>query len=1597
MTWYGDPDDDVPITFPQPKGSVQRQTGEAAQPSPDGNEAALQANVGPRRKRSLGWLDLEAESDGEESLEVEDDEDLVEGGDSLEDEVQRNPLAEEMQERYTRRIEDQKARRAALAASNASATGESEDFAGNGKPICGYSELSLPPQEGDWELWEVPVNVGIEEATVYRLFNRANDKTYYRGEPPRSIFSAPGTMGRIYIEAYQWSDVALLCKQIYGVRCNPAPFFSPKPHSWVRLKYRPYRNDLAFVHHVHERSMELIVALVPRIYYAPEKEASGGPPPKRWRKADLQARRPSKKLTITEATTQKRKKVAQVAQYSYMGRLFDASGYLLRIIPPHAYHHVAIHPTVEDLKPFLSCPTIPSDIRVHALQLASARELKEGDMVKLLSTIHVGSIGTIEGFAQTHMYVQLLDLPLKVQVPSHQIRRHFKTGDEVRIKAGEFCGYEGFVLDIDDQAMSAVVCNPKIHPGHVTAEVMYLEFAVNRIRLGQPPAPLPTLAVKLADLADRPDYGYLERLSVVVIKGPLKGLSGTVVAMSFTGIATIEMRAAYMQSRKGLQQVRREYLAYELQKNEWYTFDESDSLGITAKPIHNIHSLIQPSDTEHPRSKTPQPDATDNVGALNLSFWEVGQQSLASDKSYGSEPQRNTPQNLDTWYALSTSSRASDHESNPWNLTAKDAPSGGSLAGVGPRIPRDFWITSLPFLKKFGRLRLAIDSDKLFEEGAYDGKRGVYRNISGPFVQIYIHDDVQRQISVPYQYVKERMLPKGIRNTDTHRPLSKKARLQSDVTVLQGKAEPNKDDGGSNSMLAAIDQLEERAERLEGVEEVERSQIVEGEESNIGSRTQRSKGDQAMSVRMAPFTPEVLNLIQGEIIGREYDNRVGQKCSCDSGGSTRYRCLECFHSIPVSYDYYQALRMHTNAAFPDLVEDRYSSMVLVMRFWRTLSLRRWAGLEHKIYQILTHRRKYSLAVYCPACPEIGFTVDDAAVLAAPESDAYVASSQDKQGANNLDSHLFTLFLSLDGNFQLQRKRKNNDPNDVALNDGHAYFVEHSAFKAHMESVKKEKEKEACRVKFKDAAVTGVVGCQCARHLTWVAQGMVDLDKGEAYAKTDYALAHALGTEALRQRWIMVSYDIWCQYHVNLSRRFREHFPWLENVVEKMRGAVPKMHIEKHKWECQINHSFVYKPYSAMTYGEGIESTWSEQNHAASSTKELNEGHRHDTLDDFNGYWNWCKVIKIGSSLSAQAKRWHKELHDHKISFETFTRAVPQEILAEWMINIEASKSNPSLFELKDRGTSELKAYAELVGEESDEDIAVCSFIRRGLELEDLMSYAKTRFLSDNIGDEDGDEDSPSSLSSSLQDWRSLQLELFPCLRPLPPLDENCLEHTELRLPSAYTARERDALGLQEATRYEIRLRRGRAYDILRALRDWIHRSDYVRVTKKLGPIGRETRSYGNSGYKEAEEQKDRLLARYQETYRILEVLEVTTDLNPLTRDDLWVKSPFELHKKGDSSKHNPWYWSIGKPDDMTTDSWLLEVERARWFRERALVDRLQEELELLNEEFRRSTLYFRPNVLHMDGVRSEKSESAWFLCLRSPARSNVCSNVQEGL
>jgi len=131
----------------------------------------------------------------------------------------------------------------------------------------------------------------------------------------------------------------------------------------------------------------------------------------------------------------------------------------------------------------------------------------------------------------------------------------------------------------------------------------------------------------------------------------------------------------------------------------------------------------------------------------------------------------------------------------------------------------------------------------------------------------------------------------------------------------------------------------------------------------------------------------------------------------------------------------------------------------------------------------------------------------------------------------------------------------------------------------------------------------------------------------SFHRVDYAIAWGLA-DYQQLRWLVLSFDIWCSYSINLKKRFLKYFPKMAPLIDKMKGAIPKMHIKNHVEACQLLWAFNYIKCSGDTYGEKIESSWGEGNQAAGSTKEMNDGHRHDALDDFHGYWNWCKLHKL---------------------------------------------------------------------------------------------------------------------------------------------------------------------------------------------------------------------------------------------------------------------------------------------------------------------------------------------------------------------------------
>ncbi|TDL13202.1 hypothetical protein BD410DRAFT_707921, partial [Rickenella mellea] len=260
------------------------------------------------------------------------------------------------------------------------------------------------------------------------------------------------------------------------------------------------------------------------------------------------------------------------------------------------------------------------------------------------------------------------------------------------------------------------------------------------------------------------------------------------------------------------------------------------------------------------------------------------------------------------------------------------------------------------------------------------------------------------------------------------------------------------------------------------------------------------------------------------------------------------------------------------------------------------------------------------AVECPACPHPGRNL--------PEG---------WENADKKDRYKYALFLAMDANFRL--KSKERGIRDSPLGDGWSYFVQSRPFKEHVSNYVHQPEMNMCESKHRAVdhanirgndklAANGVGGVNCSRHALNRKIGFGDLQRGEKYCNMDYFVLSTL--HDVKVTTLYLSYDIACQWFVNLSSRIEEYPLRLQvnpNLVVIV--AVPKLHLVGHGPKCQMKYSLNYIPGSARTCGESIEQIWSGQNAVSMSTREMSPGCRQDTLDDHLGAWNFRKVVGLG--------------------------------------------------------------------------------------------------------------------------------------------------------------------------------------------------------------------------------------------------------------------------------------------------------------------------------------------------------------------------------
>ncbi|KAJ7261662.1 hypothetical protein C8J57DRAFT_1232508 [Mycena rebaudengoi] len=242
----------------------------------------------------------------------------------------------------------------------------------------------------------------------------------------------------------------------------------------------------------------------------------------------------------------------------------------------------------------------------------------------------------------------------------------------------------------------------------------------------------------------------------------------------------------------------------------------------------------------------------------------------------------------------------------------------------------------------------------------------------------------------------------------------------------------------------------------------------------------------------------------------------------------------------------------------------------------------------------------NLIVWCPACPEPGFN-----------SGPYFSKTP-----HHL-RHLNQSQRTLDGNFQCNQFTKITDPDDVSLCAGKGYFPLDSEYREYLTRVPVSKEKSTCnylkavnkqdKKKFKNMAITGTVNCQCS-HVFILS--CVDLYHGERlFANSDMALAMDL-----KQHQPNESFQVKLQLEV-------------DDIDE-----VSTYDIASYM-EC-VGHF----------HGETAEQYWPEANQLGPHVRQMNNGHRQDTMINHHGDWNHKKTMNMEDIAEAKVKYVEKWNH-----------------------------------------------------------------------------------------------------------------------------------------------------------------------------------------------------------------------------------------------------------------------------------------------------------------------------------------------------------------
>ncbi|RDX40751.1 hypothetical protein OH76DRAFT_1459407 [Lentinus brumalis] len=701
----------------------------------------------------------------------------------------------------------------------------------------------------------------------------------------------------------------------------------------------------------------------------------------------------------------------------------------------------------------------------------------------------------------------------------------------------------------------------------------------------------------------------------------------------------------------------------------------------------------------------------------------------------------------------------------------------------------------------------------------------------------------------------------------------------------------------------------------------------------------------------------------------------------DPKTAATFRVMESFHLLAAqskisAFDFYTSISRSSDNTGTNQPKDRYQSFLIMAREWRHLKMLKRGG-RGNILGGAVAPPSGSCAVECPACPHPGKNLPD-----------NYADSPPKQ------SWLYRLYLAIDANFRLKRKKVSNSEADPSLSAGCAYYVEQNGYHVHLATYDRDnptdQREKLCNthdaIKLANVkgaaglAATGVATVDCSRHDMKRPCSVGDLQKGERQVNIDYILNSSLTQNAPPQT--SISYDIACSYSVNAPARFlRYGYNSLRQRVTTWN--IPMFHIQAHRERCRSVFSPYLLPLLGRLNGEGVERGWSQVNHAASATTQMGPGSREDTLNDIFGDQNHQKVTRMPALLLKRIKLAVPEREKHVAAYAEFTRALPRVDTEKWEAMVTtweaAPTTAPNPYDLVRSHITQAALRVEMAQEDAadiqagravslHDDWSASTLVIVSMELEDHQRKMKADIKA--LGSHPTDLQQAKMLERrnvlqrKIDGWRSIQQLFTPGVASLVARPDNIdstleAQNIQLFLPSTACI---TSVVPAVLLKHEWRLREAQAYDALGDMRGHLEYKDqHIRGQREHGKTIDLIKSI------EAKVALD--TSRYRAAYAALMTLagalgkvDWRGSLRPLNDDDIRHVSA------GDGSgsvgrRELSWIWqtsgplSTGTAVDPVVQENLQAALRVEWCKARARAQRWSEEVELLEEEMRRVIQY----------------------------------------